>query len=287
MSSIFLITTTMTRPIFPAISEAYIKEQKDLIQQYCDRAAKWFYRWAILILGIYIFFGEHILILISGKAEVWKISGQIVRVIAPAYFLKFGNEYLIGILNAIGKPNRVLIGTAIKIPVMIVLFLLIPVEIQIFSPIVEMILGQPLSNDNFGLYATIFFMIELVFAIYLLVSIKQHLRLKISKQIWIKPTISCILGMILPAFIFWRLNRGILSLLLTVFLFIFSYYLIFMWMDGMEESDWIELEISLKGFMKDRFAEFLVKIAKATSKISPLIYYAKRKEDRNKENIMM
>jgi O-antigen/teichoic acid export membrane protein len=275
--SIFLIATSMTRPIFPAISDAFIKEQRDLIQQYCNQAAKWFFRWAIFILGLYIGFGEHILIIVSG--ESWKLSGQIMRVIAPAAFIKFGNEYLIGILNATGKPKKVMIGTLLKIPVMVIMFLIIGT----YSIVVY---DYSVTTETYGFYATIYFIIELVFCIYLLKQIKETVNLKIAKNIWIIPTIACIVSMILPGFIFWRIwtvpERGIMNLILMVLIYIVFYVFTFLWLGGADRSDFEDLELSLKNFMPDLLAKWLVIISHWLAKLSPLYNRFNTEEDTKK-----
>ncbi|MHA1728152.1 MAG: lipopolysaccharide biosynthesis protein, partial [Promethearchaeota archaeon] len=261
--SAFLIATTMARPIFPAISEAYIKEQKELVQQYCNKAANWFFLWAFFALGIYIAFGEHILMFISG--ENWKISGQIIRVIAPATFIKFGNEYLIGILNAMGKPKKVMIGTALKIPVMVGLFVLIG-AISITIPGY----GYIITTENFGFYASVYFLMELVFCIYLLRQIKGTVKLKIPKHFWIIPACACIIAIFIPAWIFWRVDRSNLGLVLMLVLYVVFYSWSYQWLGGIDDEDFVDLEDSLKNFMFNKLAEILVKIARWFAKLSPL-----------------
>jgi O-antigen/teichoic acid export membrane protein len=266
-TSIFLVASTLNRPVFPAISEAYIKKEHKLIRQYCITSGKWFFVWAWFALGIYIAWGEEILRFISG--DQWILSGQIVRVIAPAVFGRFGNEYLIGILNAIGKPKHVMKGTALKIPVMVLGAIL-------FFP-----------TQRYGYYALVYALMELTFFIYLLRQMQPILHVRMPSWIYIIPGIACGVAMLVPSLLYFSIlakTSTLVTLIVMLLMYAAIFFFVFVWMGGIEAKDFDDYQESFKAFFKkDEDAVIFVRRFRKMAKISFL--YGKFTSEQSDEAI--
>ncbi len=248
---LFYTATNLTRPMFPAIADAYNRKDQGLIRKYWMTMMKWYLLWCWISLGFYVGWGEVAVVVLSG--EIWRPAGFIMALISPTFFLRLGNEYFTNILNAIGKPHTVLAGTALRIPILL------------FG-------GFFLFGNVVGM-AIIFFGIELVYFVFSYRKIKKYLQIETPSWIVIIPGIACGCTFLLVKviFMFWVLPDEFAKFVLLYLFYFLIFFAIFLSLGGWEPKDFQDIEKALKMvFTKGNFAHACVNGIEKLAKISPL-----------------
>ena len=170
---ILAMASDISGPIFPAMAEAFGKKDLALCESYWLTVMKWFTLFSGF--GLFFYLGWSNIYITALSGDAWAESGYILLLITPAIFIRKANDTFTGILQGINAPHDVLIGTALRIPILV------------FGGFILFkywgILGMAITWN----------LMELVFVIYMYLRIKHIL--KIRTPIWLI-TIPFIVGLI-------------------------------------------------------------------------------------------
>ncbi|MBD3353190.1 MAG: hypothetical protein GF364_17050 [Candidatus Lokiarchaeota archaeon] len=250
---LFSLSTNLVQPMFPAISEAYAKNDNSLIQKYWVSSMKWYFLWSFYAFGSYVGWGELFVVTFSG--ETWRKAGVLAALISPALFIRNGNEYLMNVANGINQPKHVMIGTALRIPILL-------------------IGGFFLFRDHVYIgMSIVFLLIEVVFFIYLLWQIKKKIVVTTPLWTFFVPLVACIGAFVSVELITMFINvpETIWGYLLCVIPYSLIFFVLFILLGGYESSDYEDFEKSLKTVLKSEDkARKIIKGLQKFARISPL-----------------
>ncbi len=246
----YLMAENLMRSILPAIAEAHGKNDLTLLQAYWNTTMKWNFLWSWFSLGFYL--GGGVIYIVAFSGLPWYTAGLITIAAAPAYFFKTGNDYFVAILNALNKPHKPLIGSALKIPFLVfggLLLFKLPF-VNVINWLVNIGLVQPpstwLPSDAYGIIgmAITFIMIEAAFYIYAYYQIAHILHISTPAWIIIIPGILMFIGLFLMRYVMgFVLNYETNLVMQFIFLFVLYsafFFLPFIWLGGFEVKDYEE-----------------------------------------------
>jgi O-antigen/teichoic acid export membrane protein len=257
----FYMATNITGPLFPAIASSFYKKEFALIESYWLTAIKWYLLWCVFSIGFYWGWGELMAVTVSG--EVWRTAGVIMRWMALGFFFKMGNDMLSSILNAINQPKLVMIGTALKIPVLII--------------------GGLFFFDTIYGMAVTYILMEGIFFFMMYFAIKRSLHISTPTWVIVIPWVSLVFGMLICSLLFriWALPVTILGFVISFIVFFIFYFLAFIWLGGFEVSDYTQFEGSLNMVIPNsKLPSLIVGTLRNIARISP--FYGKFSSDVSK-----
>jgi len=244
----FYMASNMNMPILPSMADAYNRRDYKLIQEYWLVAIKWFSLWGLLSLGLYVGWGD--ILIVSMAGEAWRQAGIVCMLISPAFLFKLCNEMLCNILYGANYPKGVLISTALKIPFMVVA-------------------GILLFRDYLSM-SLVFFLIEFIAFLINYNIIKNRLNIKTPNRVFLIPGLSGLISLLLVKtinyFLFFRIV--VLSLIFSLIVYFIIFFLIFLLLGGFDDKDFKQFEGALEGiFKKSKIPrKFISKLRKIASK---------------------
>jgi O-antigen/teichoic acid export membrane protein len=216
------------------MAEAYGKKDLALCESYWLTVMKWFTLFGGL--GLFFYFGWSKLYITALSGDEWATAGDMLLFATPALFIRKANDTFSNILQGINAPHDILIGTALRIPILV--------------------LGGFIFFKYWGIYgmAMTLNLMEIVYFLYMYWKIKRALKVKTPLWMVLIPFIVGFVDLLIVKSImfFIPLTSEILQLFISMGLYFLLYFVIYPLSGAMELNDIPLLEQSMGMLIKNK-----------------------------------